>query len=284
VVDTLEVCADGYTSKKVALQSYTGELTVTLAKSSAIGDPPETFTKKVLIEDITATWCGYCPDAMPRIWQIEETYKGQIVTIAVHASDTLQVTGTPELNKYFNLTGYPSGRIDRVPFGLEVCMNRGAWGSAAAVQASRTATCGLAIDASTPGTVDVYSAYTDDLSGDLRLSVYLVEDSVTGRPEYAQNNYYNDDPTSPFFQRGNPMTDYVHENVLRARLTDDIYGITIPTTAGTAHKNTFTFATSGFRQAQCYIVAFIERKGASYDQHEVLNVQKVKVGQIQSWD
>jgi thiol-disulfide isomerase/thioredoxin len=283
VVDTLFVSAEGYTSKKVALQSYTGELTVTLAQDNAIGDPPQTFTKKVLIEDITATWCGYCPDAMPRIWAIEDAHPGQIVAIAMHESDDLEADGSAGLSSYFALAGYPSGRVDRIANNGEVCLNRGIWSSVAATRANRNATCGLALDASAQGKVDVYTAFTGDLSGDIRLSVYLVEDSVTGT-NLAQANYYNTDASSPFYQRGNPMTDYVHENVLRKMLTTDEFGDATSATAGTAHKTSFTFNTTGYRQAQCYIVAFVERKGATNQQHEVLNVQMVKVGQIQTWD
>jgi hypothetical protein len=57
-----------------------------------------------------------------------------------------------------------------------------------------------------------------------KLVVYLVEDGIL----YDQTNYYNTDETSPFYQKGNPIPDFEHNDVLRMSLTqlfgDDISG------------------------------------------------------------
>ena len=49
--------------------------------------------------------------------------------------------------------------------------------------------------------------------------VYLLENGLI----YEQTNYYNDDPTSPFYQLGNPIPDFEHNEVLRLSLTN-IFG------------------------------------------------------------
>jgi thiol-disulfide isomerase/thioredoxin len=280
VVDTLSVRCAGYTTVKQPLNSYTGTYTITLT-GSTIGNPPATFTKNVLIEDLTGTWCGFCPHAMEMIWPIEAQYGNRIVTIGMHARDLLEVEETKGINTYFKNSGFPMGRIDRVAYNGQVCMSRGDFSAATKLCIAKSAVCGLAIDAATPGTATVHAAFIGNQTGNIRLNVFLVEDSVTG---YPQANSYNTIPGSHFYQLGNPLVNYVHENVFRAFLTKDSTGIPISADPTTPHRSSYTFSTTVYRQAQCWIVAFVERWAAAYTEHEVLNVQRVRVGEVQSWE
>jgi thiol-disulfide isomerase/thioredoxin len=279
VVDTLSVSCAGYTTVKQTLDSYTGTYTITLT-GGTIGVPPASFTKNVLIEDITGTWCGFCPDAMEIIWQIEEQYGSRIVTVGIHAKDLIEVKGASNITAYFKLASYPTGWIDRVAYNRAVNVSRGSFSDATKLRAAKTAVCGLAIDATTPGAATVHAAFIGNQTGDIRLNVFLVEDSVTG---YPQNNSYNTIPSSHFYQLGSPIINYVHENVLRAFLTKDPLGVPISAGPATPHQSSYTFSTTGYRQAQCWIVAFVERWATAPTEHEVLNVQRVRVGEVQSW-
>jgi hypothetical protein len=44
----------------------------------------------------------------------------------------------------------------------------------------------------------------------LKLSVYLLHDSLAAD----QINYYNTDPSSPYYHKGSPMVGFIHRNVL----------------------------------------------------------------------
>jgi hypothetical protein len=69
-----------------------------------------------------------------------------------------------------------------------------------------------------------------------KLVVYLVENGII----YGQVNYYNDDNTSPFFNAGDPIPNFEHNEVLRNSLSS-VLGDQIPTTAAlTEYVTSFT--------------------------------------------
>ena len=77
--------------------------------------------------------------------------------------------------------------------------------------------------------------------------------------------------------------------MLRKLLTSIPFGDVIPVeemVKGKHYVKTFTANLTGYDKANCYIVAFIDKYGADFTnhQHQVQNVQRVKVGQIQYWD
>src|SRR4030095_9230609 len=63
------------------------------------------------------------------------------------------------------------------------------------------------------------SLIQDLTSGDYRMNLYVIEDSVTGAGSgYDQDNFYDTDPGNPFYGMGNPIEGFVHRHVVRAIL------------------------------------------------------------------
>ena len=62
--------------------------------------------------------------------------------------------------------------------------------------------------------------------------VYLVEDGII----YDQTNYFDSDDTSPFYQMGDPIPDFVHNDVLRKSLSQ-LFGDAI---SGTSELETYS--------------------------------------------
>ena len=71
-----------------------------------------TPNKKVLVEEATGTWCGYCPRGYVYVDSLLTLFPGTAIPIAVHDND-------PMANSFYDQTissmigGYPSGLVDR---------------------------------------------------------------------------------------------------------------------------------------------------------------------------
>ena len=184
--------------------------------------------RKVVIEDYTGTWCGFCPIITAAIEEVHAVTE-DIAVIAVHKTgsgdpDLLNFPQVDELRDVFGVTGYPTGKINRTtnwlsPYEAEdVLVMAGADTNLAIAIISQLSEDNELI-------VEVEVVYKDgSLSGD-KLVVYLLESGVV----QDQVNYYNNDQTSIYYQLGNPILDFVHNDGLRNSLTnltgDEISGV-----------------------------------------------------------
>jgi hypothetical protein len=77
----------------------------------------EQLPKKVVVEEGTGTWCGWCPRGFVTMEVIGENYP-QAIPIAIHNYDPMLV---PDYDTPFSLSiaGYPSGHVDRKELGID---------------------------------------------------------------------------------------------------------------------------------------------------------------------
>lgn len=146
--------------------------------------------KKVIIEEGTGTWCGWCPRGAIAMDYMEATYPDRFIGIAVHNGDPMTVSA---YDNGADFGGYPSANVDRVL--LDVGVSQASFVSyynerkdvvvPAAVAGTATAS-GSAV------TVDVNATfYSNFPAANYRLGVIVVEDEVTGTGSgYNQVNYY----------------------------------------------------------------------------------------------
>jgi len=251
---------------------------------------PSTFTKKVLIEEFTGAWCGYCPDGAHIVESIINDNNGKVVGVSLHSGDAMAVAHTNFLETTYQNTGYPSGMVDRVPVNGNTSLNRGYWEYVASDQLTKTAVCGLAIKSEVNGasaTVEVHAGFNTTLSGEFRLTVYLIENSVTGTGYgYDQRNYYNTVTESPFYNLGDPIEGYEHNHTLRAILSESLGDAIMVSemVSGGEQIETYTVDLSSYNKNNLSIVAFVTDIGSSITEHEVLNVQKCGIDGFQDWD
>ena len=72
----------------------------------------EASSRRVLIENFTATWCTYCPSVSEAIINVMEDYPDQAMGLQVHGSDDYTCTwGNSRLN-FYGVTGFPTVWID----------------------------------------------------------------------------------------------------------------------------------------------------------------------------
>ena len=67
-------------------------------------------TKRVVIEEVTGTWCSNCPDGMVAIEHMQEALPGQVIPICIHNQD---IYANDEYMQALGLTALPTARINR---------------------------------------------------------------------------------------------------------------------------------------------------------------------------
>lgn len=181
-------------------------------------------TKRVLLEQHTGAWCGYCVDGTVIMDQILELYPDKVIGVKVHNGDKMVIPEQGTIATTLGLTGYPAATIDRFPYQGASFIMRNLWQAAVESYMQQTPFFDIqtvySLDPKTRilnATVTAIAAF--DISGEVRLNLWVVEDSCSGSGSgWDQSNYYDAQPGHPFFGLGNPVKNYQHEKVVRKML------------------------------------------------------------------
>ncbi len=229
---------------------------------------PSEYVQKVMIEDYTATWCGYCPRVAHAI-ELCKAQSDKVVAVAVHDSDDFAFDGSAALISAFGISGLPKGRINRTELWealehehLNQVLDKTGY----------SATLGLSIESQIDNNniqANVKVGFATDFSNQLNLVLYLTENGLI----HSQKNY------TEFYGGVNPIVDFEHNDVLRA-LCNGVYGETIlgeETVAGNIYDKAFTVSipSSVENNTNLHLVAFVIDKSTG----EVINVQEAAVGE-----
>lgn len=253
---------------------------------------PQDFTRKILLEEHSGTWCGWCPLAKETSKKL--TVNPRVISVEIHYDDEMTADKskvfTPLKNKY-GYPAWPSGMVNRRKsiVGSTFIIGESDW--AANVNdllKTEKLTAGIAIESTLNGNeltilshVKVQTS-TDETYG---LGMYLVEDKVAGFPQanYASRN--------TLFQKyeayslPSMIENILHENVARDAIAPLIGGLNIPAAASKnakVYKKLFkiTLPNSIKVKENCQIVAFLINQKTN----EIVNVQLAAVGQLKDWD
>lgn len=235
--------------------------------------------RKVVIEDYTGTWCGYCPIVTAAIEDVHDL-TSDITIITIHKTgsgepDLLHFPQVDELRDAFGVFGYPTAKINRTinwsnPYSTEEIT------SLAGVDTN----IGIAINSELSTTNDLVIEVElvneqSFMAGD-KLVVYLLESGIL----QDQINYYNDDPTSPYYQMGNPIPDFEQNHGLRNSLTNLTGDAISSTTALETYNRTFSFSVpENYNTANLTIVAMVVNSD-----NFALNSQFAEIGENKSYE
>jgi thiol-disulfide isomerase/thioredoxin len=230
--------------------------------------------RKVVLEDYTGTWCGYCPSLDAAINEVA-LLTDDITVIAIHNNDDLALTIEPTIREEFGVFGFPSGRINRTT----------QWGSALNFPisvvtdlAGNTTPIAISINSQVSGSTlltKINVASEEDIQ-DKKLVVYLLEDGIIRD----QTNYFNNDATSPYFGQGDPIVGFELDHVLRAALSD-VFGDPI---ANTVALTDFE-ANYSFNIPADYVVDNLSLVVMVVEQdNSAVNSQHVKVSESVSYE
>ncbi|KAF5064427.1 Outer membrane protein Omp28 [anaerobic digester metagenome] len=146
-------------------------------------------TKHVLVEELTGTWCQYCPRGIYFMDSLITTYPN-VIGIAIHVSDPME---NSEYVSECGLLAAPSANIDRGGQGA----NPPDWFGHVADAFANTPKADVEVSTSfNPDsrvlTARVKATFFSAATGNYRLAAIITEDGVTGpAPQYNQNNYYS---------------------------------------------------------------------------------------------
>ncbi|MUU77916.1 Omp28-related outer membrane protein [Winogradskyella endarachnes] len=194
--------------------------------------------RKIVVEDYTGTWCGFCPRVSAALSSLHEETE-DITVIAIHETansfeDPMHFNQVQTLKDAFDIEGFPAAKINRNTDWQNPHAN-----SDITSIAGLDTDLALAINSELEGnelTVQVNVVYEDGSEMGDKLVVYLLEDEIIND----QVNYYNGDATSPFYNMGDVIPDFEHNEVLRNSLTS-VLGDAIPATAAlTEYITSFT--------------------------------------------
>ncbi len=190
---TLHTVVDGSQNISVTIESVNGaddgDMTNNSSDSDVIGYTPAVH-RKVLVEEGTGTWCGFCPRGEVIMGQMNDEYEDYFVPIAVHQGDPMEVDGYVS---GLGFTAFPTMSIAREEiFGFGVLAdveNRFFQRITEAPDAVLNATA--MIDENNNLTLTAHSDFLNAVSGDYKFAMVLIEDEVTGTGSlYDQVNYY----------------------------------------------------------------------------------------------
>lgn len=253
--------------------------------------------KKVLVEKFTSSYCGNCPRATLELIGLEQM-NPNLIWVAHHSPwvvrDSMHTTDIdPFYNNYTNSA--PKATIDRIKYNNQssVATGTGSWSMHITNQTASPADVSVGVSGTYNTTtreisVDVTSNfYTAVGAADRRVNLYLVETdiSVPNTQGYNQANYDNNNPASPLYNLGNPITNYVHKNVTRAVISDTwgtASAIPATPTVNTDYTQNYVYTIpANYDLNNCYLVAFVHRYDANdINNHEVLNAERLDVSSL----
>ncbi len=269
----------------------TGQRTTTTGGTGgAIGPVPSTFTQKVVLETFTSANDPNGAENDLMIRNAISTWPGQVIATAFHVNDAMQGTPTFELVNTINggnTPTLPGVMQNRMIYANKLINDDMTWDTYLASTVGMTPATGLAIETSVNAnaiTARVHVGFNSNQTGTWNLVVYAIRNTVNGSgPGYDQSNGSNNNPSSPLYLRGDPITNYTHNFVVDKVLTP-IQGTTIPGVfqyTGGHFTSTFTFdVRSTTNLSDWTVVAFV------YDTTDgfVMNTQWATVGTVQNWD
>ena len=253
---------------------------------------PQDFTRKILLEEHSGTWCGWCPLAKETSEKL--TANARVISVEIHYNDEMTADKDKVYNPLKNKYGHPawpSGMVNRRKsiVGTTYIIGESDW--AANVEdflKTEKTTAGIAIESSLNGNeltvlshVKIQTA-TDERYG---LGIYLVEDKVAG---YPQVNYASRDirfQKYDAYNKPSMIEDFLHRNVARDAIAPLIGGLDIPIAAtknGKIFRKLFkiTLPNNIKVKENCHLVAFLMNQ----NNNEIINVQIVPIGIVKDWD
>ncbi len=225
---------------------------------------PGEYDQKVLVEEYTAEWCGFCGKAAPKYSEIVDKYQNEALIVAMHYSDILEVKYPATASYFYNffdVNGIPSLMVNKKFDDTKE------WIVHAESKMGYKSNAGIKIESSYDiNTLNIaVSTTTNKEMNDVLLSVYLVEDHV---PE-----------SKPGAQSGGGGN-FVHRNVLREIFTAKTGDLIDLKTDSLITKN-FSVNTSKYKQDDLRIMAFLTHNSSK--SFEYINGNTVKAGKNTGW-
>ncbi len=214
-----------------------------------------TAPRRVLFEEGTGAWCGYCPEAHLILAEAKSTYGDKVIPVSYHFDDSMTTpSGDIFLSNYFS--SYPDAMLDRkVMLG-----SNNTWLTELAARINGNAPVDISIEAKSFNVLTREISYTvrakfsDYWYGNMTLGSIITEDKVRGNALaniWSQNNYYSQfhnggvgGASHPLYNEKEYMDGYIHKSVVKA-MPGGVWGMSgiLPQyiTPNSEYTQTFTY-------------------------------------------
>ncbi|WP_027377551.1 T9SS type A sorting domain-containing protein [Kaistella palustris] len=179
--------------------------------------------KKVLLEEGTGTWCGWCPRGMVGLDKVNQDYPDDQITIAIHNNDPMAVAA---YNSGAAFSGFPGMNVDREMKNVDP----GPDGIDGYVTARKNLPTPVKLTGEYSITGSELTAtvnskfFINNPNANYKMAVVVVEDGVKGTASsYNQRNYYSgggEGPMGGYESKPDPVpaSQMVYNHVGRALL------------------------------------------------------------------
>ena len=255
------------------------------------------FYHKIVAEEGTGTWCGYCVRGIVAMEEMNKKYPDNFIGIAIHSGDPMAVEGL--INGYAStngVSGYPTATVNRRP---SLCSDPADIEKAFNTLIATPMNAGVRLSAEYNVTTDRIELTTGVMfennftNAGYRLVYVLTENNVhvPDDDEYTQHNYYSAEAGHGLGEMGGfenlppliPASDMYFQEVARAAF-DSYYGVegSIPEkiTAGEwiEHEYSFAFPDNVINRMETEIIAFIIDTRSNF----IVNADRVNLGKVLS--
>lgn len=194
--------------KKIVLSFFALGLLFTAAFAQSL--------QNVVVEEHTGAWCGYCPEGAEILEDLVDN-NPNVIPVSIHDGDQMYVPLGGSIANFYN-PAYPQATINRNSGPI----SRGSWASAVNTAMNQAPSVYVSFDSvifeahTRKLTVRLKADFVQNMSGQFRFNVYMVENEMSGTGTgWDQVSYFNNDPNSTFYQMGNPIPNYIHKYVFR---------------------------------------------------------------------
>lgn len=201
------------------------------------------FPRKIVSEEATATWCGWCPRDFVTIEKYYEKYPDNFIAIGVH-NDAMMPASESYKAFFEQVTGYPNSFVNRTEWESSTGKIIEETKDSAVVAITATAVFSTDVANSIKVNTEATFGFSDDGSTEYRIAYVLVEDSVG---PYNQSNYYSGETYSDegmnWWGNQGSKVEILFNDVAR-KIYDDYYGVegSLPSviTEGETYKSEYT--------------------------------------------
>lgn len=240
--------------------------------------------RKVLFEEFTGAWCGWCPDGA--LYADSLDVHPNIISVGLHFDDAMEIWEVRELDIAYDAK-YPSALIDRNT--ARTINNRPDWKTNALAAVNELSPVEITIEKSLntetyEATMTVKATFLTDMEGDFRFNGYVIAYEVNGEGTgYDQKNDYSGNatyPNHPYYSQPSVITGYVHKRVAQYAI-GGAFGAegSLPSVVKKGEVYTFTqnfYVGEGSDLENIGLIAFVQKHDTALHKRIILNSNEAR--------